>query len=116
MFTIGIWDWGLVIGDWWLIKINFNKLEILDLSDNNITDIKILEKVNFKELKELYLNYNNISDIKVLEKVKFEKLEELYLTGNEIDLAENNLIISKLKSLLKKLTIWIIKNNPLLFN
>ena len=49
--------------------------------------------------------YNNISDIEVLEKVKFEKLEELDLTGNEIDLAKNNSIIIKLKSLFKRFII-----------
>ena len=88
-----------------LVKINFNNLEVLDLSYNKISDINILEKVKFKELKKLYLYYNNISDIKVLEKVKFEKLEELDLTENIIDLAENNLIISKLKPLIKEFII-----------
>ena len=56
-----------------LEKEKFEKLEILNLSWNKLSDINILEKVNFKELKELDLSYNNISDIKVLEKVKFEK-------------------------------------------
>ena len=88
-----------------LFKINFNKLERLYLAANKISDINILENVNFKELKILHLADNKISDIKVLEKVKFEKLEVLYLTGNEIDLAKNNSIILKLKSLLKTLYI-----------
>ena len=88
-----------------LEKVKFEKLELLDLGENKISDINILEKVNFKELKQLNLYNNKISDIEVLEKVKFEKLEELYLTGNEIDLAKNNLIISKLESSLKKLII-----------
>ena len=74
-------------------------MEILYFSWNEISNnINILENVNVKELKELDLGNNNISEIKVLEKVKFEKLEKLDLGGNEIDLAENNLIISKLKS------------------
>ena len=68
-------------------------------------DYKIQQKVNFKELKKLNLGYNNISNIKVLEKVKFEKLEVLDLSENEIDLTKNNLIISKLESLLKILNI-----------
>ena len=51
------------------------------------------------------MGFNKISDIEVLEKVKFEKLEELDLSGNEIDLAKNNSIILKLKSLLKRLII-----------
>ena len=58
-----------------LVKINFNNLELLDLSGNEISDINIFEKVNFKELKGLALNKNNISDIKILEYVNFEKLE-----------------------------------------
>ena len=75
------------------------------MGENNISNIDILLKFNFKELKELYLSNNKISDIKVLEKVKFEKLEFLDLSLNEIDLTQNNLIISKLKSLLKELII-----------
>ena len=61
--------------------------------------------MNFKQLKELDLSYNNISDIKVLEKVKFEKLEKLDLSGNEIDLTKNYLIISKLRPLLEEFVI-----------
>ena len=87
------------------VKINFNKLEVLDLSGNEISDINILENVNFKKLKELDLSENKISDIKVLEKVKFEKLEELDLRRNEIDLTKNNLIISKLRPLLEEFVI-----------
>ena len=45
-----------------LVKINFNKLEELDLRFNNISDINILEKVNFKKLKKLYLNKNPINE------------------------------------------------------
>ena len=45
-----------------LVKINFNKLEVLNLSYNKISDINILEKVNFKELKELYLRYSPINE------------------------------------------------------
>ena len=88
-----------------LEKFDFKELKELNLSENQISDIKILEKVNFKELKKLDLSYNNISDIEVLEKVKFEKLEEMGLTGNEIDLAKNELIILKLKSLFKRFII-----------
>ena len=32
--------------------------------------IQILEKINFEKLKELFLSNNNISDIEILEKVK----------------------------------------------
>ena len=56
-------------------------------------------------MKKLNLGFNNISGIKVLEKVKFEKLEQLYLTQNKIDLTKNNLIISKLRHLIKEFMI-----------
>ena len=50
-----------------------------------ISNIDILEKItNFKELKILSLSENNISDIKILENVKFEKLETLSLNNNYI--------------------------------
>ena len=64
-----------------LENIDLKELKILDLSWNNTSDINILENVNCKELKELYLDHNNISDIKVLEKGKFNILN---LQGNKI--------------------------------
>ena len=84
-----------------LVKINFNELEELNLSENEISIIDILEKANYKKLKGLYLSDNNISDIKILEKVKFEKLEELDLENNKIDVERFNIIILKMKSILK---------------
>ena len=66
-----------------LEKVKFEKLEKLDLSENKLSDINILEKVNFKELKELNLYNISLPDIKVLEKVKFEKLEKLIFSGNK---------------------------------
>ena len=65
-------------------KFKFQKLEILDLSNNNIEDIKVFKKVNFSELKTLRLVRNKISDIGVLANVKFEKLEKLNLSENKI--------------------------------
>ena len=85
-----------------LEKVNFKNLEKLYLSNNyDLADINILEDVNFRELKELDLSWNNISDIKVFEKVKFEKLELLDLFGNNIDMNNNEGIINNLKSRLK---------------
>jgi len=53
-----------------LCNAKFEKLEILNLANNRIKDIKVLSEVNFKELKELYLNSNYISDINVFEYLK----------------------------------------------
>ena len=78
-----------------------NKLQVLNLSRTNISDINILEKVNFKELKELNLRGNKISDIKVLEKVDFKELKKLDLSSNNINEKDNSLILSKLKSKIK---------------
>ena len=66
------------------IPLQFNKLEILSLGNNNIKDIYELENLNFNYLKELYLYDNLISDIKILEKIEFPKLEILSLAENLI--------------------------------
>ena len=68
------------------------KIEILNLRENEISNINILENDNFKELKKIDLSQNKILDIKILEKVKFEKLEILNLQRNKIiniDILEN---------------------------
>ena len=67
-----------------LAEAKFDKLEELNLGNNNIWNINDLEKMNFKELKKLQLYNNDIENIKVLEKVKFDKLEELNLGFNDI--------------------------------
>ena len=67
-----------------LVKIKFKELNKLNLSENEITDINILERVNYKKLKELNLSYNQISDINILEKVNFHELEKLNLSYNQI--------------------------------
>ena len=67
-----------------LVKINFNNLKELDLSQNNISDINILEQVDFKKLEILYLHGNKISDINILAKVDFKELKVLYLSYNKI--------------------------------
>ena len=59
-------------------------LEKLDLSENNITDINILEKCRFKQLKILNLSINQIQDLSVLKLFQFQKLSELYLNQNKI--------------------------------
>ena len=46
-----------------LSRINFNRLESLDLSVNEITNIKFLSDMKAKHLKDLYLDYNNLSSI-----------------------------------------------------
>ena len=50
-----------------LYKINFKQVQILNLSHNKISDIKVLESVNFKELQTLDVSWNQLSDIKVFQ-------------------------------------------------
>ena len=79
-----------------LYNFDIPNLKELNLSSNQISDIKVLEKVKFKNLKELDLSWNQISDIKVLEKVKFENLEKLGLSDNQIDENEYSVLIQNL--------------------
>ncbi len=61
-----------------LKNLNFKELEILNLSFNQISDIKVLEKVNFKELKELDLRYNNIDNNSTIIKYLKSKIKNIY--------------------------------------
>jgi len=54
----------------------FKDLKEINLSNTNISDIKILEKVNFEKLEILDLSLNErLSDINILEKVNFKELK-----------------------------------------
>ena len=75
-------------------KANFNLLNKLNLSHNDLSDINILEKVNFYELEELDLSWNQITDINILEKVNFKELKELDLRYNQIDEDKNNILFN----------------------
>ena len=50
----------------YLSRLELNQLEVLDLSDNNISDISLLEKVQFNQLQSLSLDGNNIIDMSPL--------------------------------------------------
>ena len=58
---------------------SISKIEKLNLSDNEISNIDILKTVNFKEIKWLDLSPYNITGIKVLEKIKL-KIREMSWT------------------------------------
>ena len=78
--------------------INCEELKELNLSNNEISDINILKDINFNELKIFNLSNNKITDIGILEKVKFDNLDELNLSGNNVVKNQNLL---KIKTLFK---------------
>ena len=66
-------------------RANFRNLETLDLSNNKLTDISYLVKTDFPKLKKLWLYNNNISDISPLKDIKYNDLEILSLNNNSIE-------------------------------
>ena len=68
-----------------LCQIEFNHLENLILSGNNISDISSLENAKFPKLKELILFFNKISNIDPLKNVDFPLLTHLGLSDNSIN-------------------------------
>ena len=77
-------------------------MQILWLSENNISSIDSLAKANFPQLRKLGLNKNKIKDISVFQKVKFPQLFELYLNDNEFEADDFYEIIEKLSFKIKE--------------
>ena len=57
--------------------------------------------MNYKELKDLNLSSNQIIDLKIFEKTKFGKLKFLDLRNNLLDQIKDMKIIKELKSKIK---------------
>ena len=68
-----------------LSRINFNQLETLDLSVNEITNIKFLSDMKAKHLKYLYLDNNNLSSLYPLFNTNFPNLVVLTLNNNNFN-------------------------------
>ena len=92
-------------------KLRIDNLKELDLTCNQISDIKLLEKVKFENLKELNLIISQISDIKVLEKVINENLETLCLNDDQI----NKNIYSSLLNNLRNKIIYIFNEKSIVY-
>ena len=80
-----------------LNNINTNDIIMLNLNDNELTDISGIKL--FKNLEELYLNYNKLKNISVLKDLI--SLKELYISSNNI---KNISVINSLVNL-KELSI-----------
>ena len=71
-----------------LSRIPLYNLQSLDLALNNIKNINFLIKMDSGLIKELYLNHNFITNISPLLKIKFEKLKVLTLNKNNINIKD----------------------------
>ena len=68
----------------YLSRLELNQLEVLDLSDNSISDISLLQKAHLPNLQSLSLDGNNITDLTPLCEVNFPLLQGLFLFNNKI--------------------------------
>jgi Leucine-rich repeat (LRR) protein len=68
-----------------LKRINFNKLQTLDLAVNEITNLNFLLDMKAENLQYLYLDNNYFNDIYPLLAAKFPYLETLSLNKNYFD-------------------------------
>ena len=88
-----------------LTKADYEKVETLYLSGNQLTNVKGLEKLT--QLTELWLNNNQLTDVKGLEKLT--KLTYLGLGGNKLT------DVPKELEKLTQLTYLSLTNNPDLY-
>ena len=85
------------------LKLTLTGNEIqLDLQDKNIgnTELILLTGLDFKNLEELNLSNNNISELKYIEKFNSKKLKKIDLSFNKInDIDDNNYNICNINSI-----------------
>ena len=92
-----------------LNKINFYKLQTLDLAVNEIKDLKFLLDMKAKNLKHLYLDNNEFSEIHQILKANLPSLEVLSLNENQFE--EDNMEKTPEYKQLKKKTVEDKKSN-----
>ena len=68
-----------------LENVNWNNLKILDLFDNQITDVNVF-KNKFDNLEDLDLSFNKIISFDIFDKRVIKKLNK---NNNEVDNVEN---------------------------
>ena len=99
-----------------LRKNNFENLEILNLENNNISDIVCFSKWKLKRLKELNLSNNEIKDISIIKEILniCTNMEKINLSNNKINdikILDNEEIINN-----RNLKEIIIRNNKVDYN
>ena len=91
------------------INVCLPQLEILNLSNNEINDIKMLAEMEINNLKELYLNNNEIEQINIFQNIGFIHLQKLDLSNNKI----NNINIFKRLAFYKDIVEINLMNNEI---
>ena len=92
-------------------SLKLDKIQILYLSENEISEIDCLEKFNAPNLENLDLSNNKIKKIDVFRKVNYNKLKLLDLRNNII----NDISIFKEDSILPELKFLLLTNNEINF-
>jgi len=67
-----------------LPNIRFNQLKLIDLSDNNLSNIEFLNYISLPFLEFLNLSHNKISNIDPIGEMKSKSLAFIYFQNNEI--------------------------------
>ena len=88
-------------------QIPFDRLEEIDLSGNNITNIESLNNMNLPHLKAINLSFNKIENINSVANLNCPKLGEVLLQNNQIK------DIEPFKNSTFKLNIMRLENNQL---
>ena len=93
-----------------LNRIQFEHLEVLDLSLNKITNLNFLKGMKSKKLKKLYLGENNFDDLSALYYIKesFNSIKEIYLDKKKFNPDEPE--VKYLKETLKNAKVELIFN------
>ena len=72
----------------YISQIAFNQLKEIDISKNQIKDIKSFNKMSLPFIEFLNLSYNKIENIEPLSKLKSKNLEYIFLQRNKIEIIE----------------------------
>lgn len=99
-----------------LCKLKIPNIQMLYLSNNEISNINCLKSFKAPYLSKLDLSYNKIKEINILKEVNYPNLKTLDLRNNKINDISIFKIIFKEDINLKKLRIIELKNNELDFN
>ena len=62
-----------------------NKIEVLNLHNNEIKDASLLSRIPLKKIQILDISLNHIKNLKFITEMKFKKLTAIFLNDNQIN-------------------------------